>query len=418
MIPLPEKPFLMLSSKVKVRSKEPYWLLRNGILNSYPTLRNDISCDILVVGGGITGALMAYQFSSEGYQTVVIDKRDIGMGSTCATTSMLQYELDVPLYRLTDMIGKKAATDVYRGGVDAINKLANILDNLNTRCGFSYKESLHFAYSVQDARAIRCEFECREQAGIKVKWLTKDQINSRYGVVCEGGILSETAASMDAYQLTHFLMDFAIKNLGLRVYDHVQLKSVKYKKDMNVVIADTSAKIECSCVVYATGYETHELLDNGTEIGDLISTYACISEPFATLPEGLTQTVFWNTQDPYFYFRTTSDNRLLIGGEDEDFQNPERRDKLIEKKELELVRKLNKTLPGFDFVADFSWAGTFGSTKDSLPYIGGHPDLPKSYFMLGFGGNGITFSIMGMEILSDAIAGRPNKFLEYFKFRR
>jgi glycine/D-amino acid oxidase-like deaminating enzyme len=408
----------MLSSKVKVRSKEPYWLLRDGILNSYPALRNDISCDILVIGGGITGALMAYQFSSEGYETVVIDKRDIGMGSTCASTSMLQYELDVPLCRLAHMIGKKAAIDVYRGGVDAIRKLANILDNLNTRCGFSYKESLHFANSVRDAQTIRSEFECREQAGIKVKWLTKDQINSRYGIVCEGGILSETAASMDAYQLTHVLMDFAIKNLGLTVYDHVKMNSVKYKNDANLVITDTSARIECRYVVYATGYETHELLGDDTEIGDLISTYACISEPFTTLPQGLTQTVFWNTQDPYFYFRTTPDNRLLIGGEDEDFQNAETRDKLIEKKELALVRKLNKTLPGFDFVADFSWAGTFGSTKDSLPYIGGHPDIPRSYFMLGFGGNGMTFSIMGMEILSDAIAGRPNKFLEYFKFRR
>jgi glycine/D-amino acid oxidase-like deaminating enzyme len=403
---------------VKVRSKEPYWLLKNGILNSYPTLRNGVSCDVLIVGGGITGALMAYQFSSEGYKTVVIDKRDIGTGSTSATTSMLQYEIDEPLYRLTDRIGKEAAIDVYRGGIDAINKLEHMFDNLSTRCGFSFKESLHFAASVKDAREMRKEFECRKLAGIKVEWLTKDQIHSKYGVRCEGGILSETAASMDAYQLTHILLEFAIKNFGLKVYDHVQLKSVQYKNDKNLVRVDTSAKIECGHIVYATGYETYELLGNHTDIGNLISTYACISEPLVTLPKSLTETVFWNTQDPYFYFRTTSDNRLLIGGEDEDFKNPEKRDRLIEKKEKDLVRKLNRSLPGFDFVADFSWAGTFGATKDSLPYIGGHPDFPNSFFMLGFGGNGITFSIMGMEILSDAVAGRPNKFLEYFKFRR
>ena len=91
---------------------------------------------------------------------------------------------------------------------------------------------------------------------------------------------------------------------------------------------------------------------------------------------------------------------------------------LIEKKEEDLVSKIEQLLPGIEFIADFSWAGTFGATKDTLPYIGPHPDFPNSYFMLGFGGNGITFSVMGMEILSDALGKRPNRFLEYFKFSR
>jgi glycine/D-amino acid oxidase-like deaminating enzyme len=82
------------------------------------------------------------------------------------------------------------------------------------------------------------------------------------------------------------------------------------------------------------------------------------------------------------------------------------------------VEKFQQFIPGIKFIPDFSWAGTFGVTKDALPFIGAHPDYPNSFFMLGFGGNGTTFSIMGMEVLSDAIAGRPNKFLEYFKFNR
>ena len=112
------------------------------------------------------------------------------------------------------------------------------------------------------------------------------------------------------------------------------------------------------------------------------------------------------------------DNRILIGGEDEYFENPEKRDSLIEKKEMDLVSKFQRQIAGIRFVADFSWAGTFGATKDGLPYIGAHPDFRNTYFMLGFGGNGITFSIMGMEILSDVVAGRPNRFLKYFKFMR
>jgi glycine/D-amino acid oxidase-like deaminating enzyme len=401
---------------VKIRSKEPYWLLKNGIINSYPSLRKNTECDILVVGGGITGALLAYQLSSEGHRTVVIDKRDIGTGSTSATTSMIQYELDEPLYSLSEKIGKESAVDVYLGAADGVETLKHIVNILPSDCGFAIKQSLHYANDDRDVSDLMKEFECQKMAGLQVKWLTTNQILSGYGLVSAGGILSETAASMDAYQMTHALLQYCIKHFGLKVYDHTRLESVEYGKSKNYVVVDTTAVIECNTIVYTTGYESHEVIRSG--IGKLISTYACISEPFDKLPESLLQTVFWNTQDPYFYFRTTADNRILIGGEDENFKNPEKRDLLIEKKELDLVAKFQQQMPGTTFAADFSWAGTFGATKDSLPYIGPHPDFRNSYFMLGFGGNGITFSIMGMKILSDAVAGRSNKFLEYFKFKR
>ena len=387
-------------------------------MNSYPSLRDNISCDLLIVGGGLTGALMAYQFSREGYNTVLIDKRDIGTGSTCTTTSMVQYEIDEPLYGLIDMIGQEAAFEIYKESVNSVKTLGNIANELGVPCGFQFKESLHFAHTHQDALGLRRELKCRELAGIETRWMTKEEIWSTYGVKSEGGIWSETAASMDAYQMTHALIQFAMEKFGLRVYDHVALKSVFHQNTKNLALLDQAAQIECSHIVYATGYESHELIGKHVDIGKLVSTYACISEPLASLPDVLTNTLFWNTEDPYFYFRTTEDNRLLIGGLDEAFNNPELRDALIDKKEEDLVNGIKEKIPGIDFVADFTWAGTFGATKDSLPYVGSHPDYPDSYFMLGFGGNGITFSVMGMKILSDAVAKRKNIFLEYFRFDR
>ena len=46
----------------------------------------------------------------------------------------------------------------------------------------------------------------------------------------------------------------------------------------------------------------------------------------------------WNTEDPYIYLRTTDDGRILIGGEDEEFRNPEKRDSLITNKEQKLLQ--------------------------------------------------------------------------------
>jgi glycine/D-amino acid oxidase-like deaminating enzyme len=112
---------------MKLRSKETYWLLKNGLITSYPSLQNDITCEVLIVGGGITGALIAYQLSSEGFKVILIDKRDIAMGSTSATTAMIQYEIDEPLYSLKKKAGKNAAVDSYREGVLAIDKLQSII---------------------------------------------------------------------------------------------------------------------------------------------------------------------------------------------------------------------------------------------------------------------------------------------------
>src|SRR5690606_40940279 len=49
--------------------------------------------------------------------------------------------------------------------------------------------------------------------------------------------------------------------------------------------------------------------------------------------------------------------------------------KLIEKKSEKLKKYINKHLPHYDFTIDFSWAGTFGETKDGNPYIGEHKDF-------------------------------------------
>ena len=391
-------------------------MLRNGIINSYPSLWKDLSCDVLVVGGGISGALMAYQFSMEGYHTILIERSDIAMGSTSANTAMLQYEIDEPLYSLRDIVGEEAAKDTYIHGVKAIHKLHDIVSMLPVDCGFEYKQSLHVAYSASDADGLKRELACRNEVGIKVRWVTQQDLLSDFGVVGEGGILSGVAASLDVYQLTHTLLRYSEKKFALQVYDHTSLEKVDYERSRNHVWVNTGACITTKHIVYATGYESHELITKN--IGKLISTYACISEPFNILRSSLQDTIFWDTEDPYFYCRSTSDNRFLIGGEDEPFVNPEKRDALIEEKESDLVEKFQQFIPGIKFIPDFSWAGTFGVTTDTLPFIGACPDYPNSFFMLGFGGNGTTFSIMGMEILSDAIAGRPNKFLEYFKFNR
>ena len=398
-----------------VRSNEPFWLVKNGIKYSYPSLRNDMDCEVLIVGGGITGALMAHATVKKGYKTILIDKREIANGSTSATTSMLQYEIDVPLYKLKQLIGEQGAIASYRACRDAIYKLGQLSEEIGSGCGFEKKESVYFAGRSKDMEWLKKEYEARKQAGFAVSWLDKKKLHSAYGLRAEGAILSAEGGSLDAFCLAHDLLHYNTER-GLRVFDKTELKKVKYEKDGVKVLLHTGAGIKARKVIYCTGYETQGMLPE--KVVSLKSTYAMISEkedPHAQICE---KTLFWNTDEPYLYMRTTADGRLLVGGEDENFKNAVRRDLLLGRKRDKLVKTVKKYLPDVTFIEDFCWCGTFGETKDGLPYIGAHPKFPDSYFLLGFGGNGITFSVTGADMITGMMEGVPELLSHYFRFQR
>ena len=74
--------------------------------------------------------------------------------------------------------------------------------------------------------------------------------------------------------------------------------------------------------------------------------------------------------------------------------------------------------PELPFKLDFAWAGTFVETEDGLPYIGSIKQLPHTYFALGYGGNGVTFSQLAAEILCDLLMGAENKDAGIYSFER
>lgn len=400
---------------MNIRSNEPFWLVKNGLLHTYPSLREDIVCDVLIVGSGITGALMAHAMIEKGYKTVLIDKREVAQGSSSATTSMLQYEIDVPLYQLSEMIGAQGAAGSYKACRDSIYKLQQLVEEIQSSCGFERKESLYFAARRKDIGWLKKEFESRKMAGFDVTWLEKPDIKARYGIEAEGAILSADGGSVDAFCLAHDLLHYNAGK-GLRVFDKTELKKVRYVKDRVHVEVHTGALIDAAKIIYCTGYETQQMLPD--KVVTLKSTYAMVSEKNENLSEAVSSTLFWNTDAPYLYMRTTADGRLLVGGEDENFKNALRRDALLERKKDKLVKTVKQFLPEIDFLEDFCWCGTFGETKDGLPYIGAHPKFPNSYFVLGFGGNGITFSVMGMDIISEMMDGVPGLLSHYFRFGR
>jgi len=393
----------------------PYSLINSGLPAHYPKLEQSIKTDVLIIGAGISGALSAYHLINAGIQCVLVDARTVGLGSTCASTSLLQYELDKPLCELAKQIGYVEAARAYTMCAEAIDSLESISQKLKFK-SFEKQQSLFFAAYKKDKKLIEEEFSIRKKAGFQVQFLNEEQIQQQFGFSSPAAILSSKAAAMDAYLFTHALLAAGIKK-GLAVFDRTNISKIAYKKRGVTLTAGNGHLINAKKIVNAAGYEITEFIEK--KIITLHSTYALASEHIQSpMPVWRDKTMLWNTADPYLYMRLTKDNRIIIGGRDEDYYNPARRDRLIKKKTALLKKDFLKLFPAIDFVPEFSWTGTFGSTQDALPYIGTYSKTPHTYYALGFGGNGITFSLIAAKIITDMIKGKKNKDAELYAFNR
>lgn len=262
---------------------------------------------------------------------------------------------------------------------------------------------------------MKKEFEARRQAGFQISFLSGDDLCNTYGLKGAYGILSEKAAATNAYTLTHALLQYNMKK-GLRVFDRSKIKEIIYDKKQVYLKTETGITIKTDKLVNASGFEIVQFISK--DIVDLYCTYAVVSEN--QQEQGniwKDNIVIWNSDDPYLYMRLTKDNRILIGGRDERFSTKASRE-IYEKKSGLLIKDFEKIFPEICFKPEFAWSGTFGKTRDSLPFIGGYDKTPNTYYALGFGGNGITFSVIGAMMIRDFILGNENPDAGIFRFGR
>lgn len=79
-----------------------------------------------MIGGGITGALIADELSKHGHQVVVLERRDVGWGSSAASTALLQYEIDTHMTDLAKRYGEDDAVLAYRACAEVIGELESL----------------------------------------------------------------------------------------------------------------------------------------------------------------------------------------------------------------------------------------------------------------------------------------------------
>ncbi|AWC22684.1 bifunctional tRNA (mnm(5)s(2)U34)-methyltransferase/FAD-dependent cmnm(5)s(2)U34 oxidoreductase [Aminobacter sp. MSH1] len=404
-----------MTRKLDLRTGRPVWYAYRAPTVATGRLVRDIKADVAIVGMGISGAMVAEALTDAGMSVVCIDRRGPLLGSTSATTALVQYEIDQPLSRLAQRIGKDRAERAWRRSRLAVMNLKARIDELGINCNVETRQSLYLAGYVLDADSLHIEAAARRLAGIHATYLPKAELRERFGIARNGAILSHGNLALDPRKLTAGLL-LTARQRKARFYAPAEATGIATSRDEVTVTTGDGPTITASHAVLATGYELVAGFQAGTD-HQIISTWAIATRPQkrALWPGAA---FIWEASDPYLYLRATSDGRVICGGEDEEFTDEARRDALIAEKSDRIAAKLKRLLPELDTSPEFAWTGSFGTTATGLPYIGTLPRHPRIHAVMGYGGNGITYSRIAAEIVSAALCGNEDTDAGLFGFRR
>jgi glycine/D-amino acid oxidase-like deaminating enzyme len=394
---------------------EFFWPVAEAAHCSFPPLLGDVSCEVVVVGGGISGALVAWELAEAGADVVVVDRGAGGQGSTAATTGLLMYELDTSMVELASRYGEAAAAHVYQLTLAANRRFLELTRAIGDSCELLPRSSLYLASSPTDVPGLEAEYAIRRRHGFAIELLRGDEIRRRFGISRPAALFNHDAFEIDAARLTQGLFRTAISR-GLRTYGNCDVLGYEPTGTGVRVRCAEDRHISAKRVVFATGYHTARYI--GRPIGRLMTTYAIETQPMGEVAGWERRTMIWETARPYFYVRATADGGAICGGGDEPGTDPTRRATALEEKSRMLLGRFEELFPSAHPKIDRAWASTFGASEDGMPFIGTLADFPGAYFSVGFGGNGITFSLIAAEMIRDLYTGKTNDDTRLFRFDR
>ena len=387
--------------KRDLRTGRSLWADSPGLGVPVRPLKTAISVDVAIIGAGISGAFMAHELSRD-HTVAVLDRRPPLTGSTIASTALLQWEIDLPLTVLAEKIGMAKAKRAYLRSRSAVDALKRIVADERIVCGLKDKSSLYLAGDDYGHRALEAEATARAAIGLESRYVGPDGLRAQFGIDRTGAIVSQGSASGDPARLAAGLLRRA-QAAGARVYSPVEVVEAASDPDGVTLLTDAGHAVRARTVVFCCGYEFPKGVP--TPGAKVISTWALASKPRQRCPVWLKDTLVWEASDPYLYFRMGGDGRLIVGGEDEASPDAHADRAKLKRKCATIAAKLTALLPEVAFEVDYSWAGAFGESATGLPSIAPVPDMDHAWAVMGFGGNGITYSVIASQVVSAAIRG-------------
>lgn len=380
-----------------------YWLDSAG-LPRFPSLASNVTVDVAIVGGGITGITTAYLLKKNGYRVALLERERCCRIDTGHTTAHLTCVTDQRLHRLAKTFGKDRARAAWEAGLAAIDQIAANIKAEDIACDFRWAPGfLHDSLTKPDAdtRSLERDAELARELGFQAEFMEHVPWANR------PGIRFENQAEFHPLKYLAGLLK-AIEGDGCHVYEKTEATEFL---EAPVAIKTGKGRVRADYLVLATHNPLMGL--KGLVSATLFQTKLFLYTSYALgakVPQGiLPQALFWDTSEPYYYVRVERKrgfDYVIFGGEDHKTGQEADTEKCYRR----LGAVLKKVVPQAEVT--HRWSGQVIETNDGLPFIG--ETAKQQFAATGFAGNGMTFGTMGAMMAVDAYMKRKNPWTDLF----
>lgn len=395
---------------MKMENNTSFWLDTNQG-KTYPVLGEDKTCDVCIIGGGITGVSCAYYLSKQGYKTIVLERDRIASKTTGHTTAKLTSQHDLFYDYLIMSKGEKFARAYYKANEQAIDNIEEIINNENIDCDFE-RES-HFVYTndLETVGKLEKEVEAVEKIGGTCHFIEHINVPT---IQSQGAIEFPEQAKLNPIKYVQGLCDVIEQNHG-SIYERSKVTEYEKEGDIFKVKVETEKGIqvvECEHLVVATRYP----IFNAPGF-HFIKMYQEMSYGVAAeLPDDVPIVGMYISEDtPTISLRTAKNNGkqylLVIGN------NHKTGEEVDTKERYQILEDVAKQMTGNEVTCRWNTEDCIG--LDKIAYIGKYSDLVDNmYVATGFKKWGMTTSNIAANIITDLIQGKENPWLEIYDATR
>ena len=387
---------------------KPYFSCGEIKIKQYPYLTKSASCDILIVGGGIDGAIANY-FLSQKYDTMLVDKSRFGYGCTSCATALCEYQLDDFAADLSAVLKNKEIVMAYKLGLKSIDKIAKFVEKHGNNCHFSKRPTFLYTDSKFLDKRIFEEYEFRKEYDFDCQLIT-DADNPFNFEVSSGIYVADGGCELNPYLFAKQMIESS-KNQD-KIFEHTHIISLE--KQQNCILAKTAfgETICCKKVIVATGFNWEFIKKE--EICERFISYSIVTNVVDF--QWFNRALIHDVKSPYHYLRLLPDNRIIFGGEDTKFKPGPIDQKKANKKYKKLFEDLCKMFPNHKdkLKVEYEFCGCFGATENNLGVIGKSSFDDDILMFISCGANGIIHAMIGVELIDDILQNKPNEYQKIF----
>jgi glycine/D-amino acid oxidase-like deaminating enzyme len=385
---------------------------------AFERFRGQATVDVAIIGGGLTGCAIAYSLAAAGVRAHLFEANRLGQGSAGRSGGLLLADPGLPFRDIQQKHGLRAARTIFEAWRRAALDAAALLRRGNIKCQLSPSDSLILAEAPGNERALRRDFDAREEAGVAAAWVQGPRIRQAIRRDASAAVRVGAGFTLDPYRACIGLAAAASRRRA-RLYERSPVTKVKAAaRDVEITLE--GGVVRATTVIIATGIATMEFKPLRRHFKPR-ETYLVLTEP---VPAALRKQLFdealtvLDVRMPPHRMRWTADHRLVVSGADQGEIPARGRDAVRVQRTGQLMYELLTMYPVISGLQpEFGWEAQYGATADGLPYAGPHRNYPHHLFALG-GDTSLTGAFLSARLLTRRIQGGPQKGDEVFGWTR